>query len=394
MNDRPARMLLGCLTGNPDPETDWDAAVETAVQHGIAPMVYRRLKRSGNRDRVPAAAWDRLSSNYLAGAGRNARVFARLGPVLAALRGAGVPVIVLKGAYLAGAVYQDPALRPMCDVDLMVPRPGLAEARARLAGQAGIVPPTDDIEERCRLSAHLPEITVRGLAIELHWTILDPTGAIPVEPADLWDRARPARVAGQDALALAPDDLMLHLCLGVSCRDRLAAGLRPLCDIAETAARFQGELDWDRLARTARAWNAARHVGLALALARNLLAASVPGDIMERLVPGGVGPRVLAAAQTAILSRTGYAGLPPLFELLGARSAGDRAKLAWRRVFLSRAELATKYPESRDDRLPWRGYLRRLREVASAWRLHSRARSAPAGPGLDELAAWLEGERR
>jgi hypothetical protein len=392
-----AETLLDCLSGRPGPEVDWDEVVETAVSHGAAPLLFRRLKRGGMRGRLPARAWDRLRSNYLAGAGRNRRLFHHLEPVLGALRRAGIPVIVLKGAFLAGAVYDDPALRPMCDADLMVPRAEIARALATLLDLGGTTARSPDIDATCRLSAHLPPVVIRELTVELHWTIVEPTGPVRVDVDGLWRRARPAVVAGVDVLALCPDDLLLHLGVGAASRDRLATGLRPLCDIAATVDRFRDELDWTRVARRAREWSAARHVGLVLALVRDLFASGVPDRAIADLVPGGIERRVLALAREAALGRTGYAGFPTLFDLLGARTFGAKLKLAWHRVFLSRAELADRYPDSRNSRLPGRFYWRRVRDVTRTWRLHARARGRlnSAGPSGDvSLAEWLNAGTR
>jgi len=84
------------------------------------------------------------------------------------------PVIVLKGAYLAEAVYGDVALRPMCDTDLMVPRAELPRAQAVLLDMGGVQQQPAGNELLWREHHHPRPVVLRDLSIELHWTITDP----------------------------------------------------------------------------------------------------------------------------------------------------------------------------------------------------------------------------
>ena len=81
---------------------------------------------------------------------------------LAALKGAGIPAAVLKGA-AAGLYYPDPALRSYGDVDLMVAPADLGRARAGLlaAGFNG-----EDDEGPCD---HHVGLGKDGVRLELHW---------------------------------------------------------------------------------------------------------------------------------------------------------------------------------------------------------------------------------
>jgi hypothetical protein len=53
-------------------------------------------------------------------------------------------------------------------------------------------------------------------------------------------------------------------------------------------------------------------------------------------------------------------------DLLGARSLGDKVKLFWDRIFLSRDEMAAMYPASRDSRHLLSYYVLRFRDVTRA----------------------------
>jgi hypothetical protein len=374
--------LLRCLSVDrsltPDPRSlthDWSAVVALADKHGLTPLLYQRLKQNDAQASVLPDAWERIRQVYVASSVRSMCLQRELWTVLQRLRNSGVAVIVLKGAYLAEVVYGDVALRPMCDVDLLVRKADLGRAQAALLDMGGEHQQFEDIESRCRRNPHLPQVHIRDLAVEVHWTIVSPLGPVRVDSAGLWDRARPATIAGVDVLALCPEDLLLHLCLHAAYTDTLGAGLRPFCDIAETIHCFRDEIDWVQVAERAREWDATRHVGLTLHLADSLLAAGVPEDAPERLVPGGLDRRAFEAARQAVLTQTSYDQWLPFFDKMHATTLGARLKLSWKRVFLSRDEMAATYPASRDANHLYSYYVRRVGHLAESYATHSLRRA-------------------
>jgi hypothetical protein len=333
-----------------------------AVHEHVAPLLFKRLKESDVRAHVPADAWKRLRRAYFTSGDRNTRLYRELGTVLRCLRSAGVKVIVLKGAFLAEAVYGDVALRPMCDNDLMVPRAELARAEAVLLDLGHGHQQPEDIESLCRRGRHLPPVAVRGLAVEIRWTIATPTGPFRIDAAGLWDRAHPATIAGVEVLALSPEDLLLHVCMHASVGHGLGIGVRPFCDIAETIHRFRSEMDWAQVVERAREWDATRYVGLTLHLARSLLAVPVPEDVLVQLVPEGLDSRMLKQATECVLAEEpcfSWAVLP-FSNRFGDKSTWEKVKALWGVVFLSRDQMALRYPRSRDSEHLWPYYVLRL----------------------------------
>ena len=397
-----ADFLLRCLSFSPRPSIpdsplsahQWTEVLALADNHGLTPLLYKRLKQSVAQGGVPTDVWKRLRRAYLVSAGRGTRLFQELRTVLQRLRSSGVNVIGLKGAFLAEAVYGDVALRPMVDVDLLVREADLDKAQAVLIDIGGVQQEFEDIESRIKWRYHLPQVIVRDLAVEIHWTIAPLIGPVRVDAAGLWDRARPAVIAGVEVLALCPENLLLHLCLHAAYNESLGGGLRPLCDIAETTHRFRDEIDWVKVAERAREWGASRYVGLALHLAGSLLGAGVPDDVLEHLVPGGLDRRVFEAARQSALTRTGYDQWQPFFDKMRATALGDKAKLSWRRVFLSRDEMAATYPASRDMRYLYFYYARRVGHLVRSYTTHTLRRARlMLGRGRDRNAAlvrWLK----
>jgi hypothetical protein len=301
---------------------------------------------------------------------------------------------VLKGAFLAETVYGDIAVRQMCDVDLMVPGAELPRAQAVLLDMGGTQRQSDN-DELWSGHHHLLPVVIRGLVVELHSTIASPTGPFRIDVAGLWDRARPATVAGVEALALSPEDLLLHLSLHICHVHRLSCGLQPLCDISETTHRYRGEMDWSQVAHSAREWGAVRYVGLTLHLARSMMAAEVPDDVLERLVPGGLDPRLLEAARQFVLAGTDYVQWMPALDLASARSLTDKARLVRERLFLSRDEMAAKYPRFRESRHPYLYFAIRVTDAIRTFWSYTLRRGLPLIRTREQdrnvsLANWLK----
>jgi len=92
-------------------------------------------------------------------------------------------------------------------------------------------------------TAYLAEIYRSGIECDLpgHHDV-DMNGVLPVRFDRIWEAARAVDFHGQEAFVMAPEDLLLSLCIN-SCRKRYFR-LKHLFDIAETVHRL--DLDWNR----------------------------------------------------------------------------------------------------------------------------------------------------
>src|SRR5439155_8542421 len=88
---------------------DWDYVVESAVRHGVAPLVHRTLARLEPPATVPAAELAQLAA---VSERRSVRLFGVVTEIVAALAAAGVRTLGLKDLGLALEVYPEPGLRP------------------------------------------------------------------------------------------------------------------------------------------------------------------------------------------------------------------------------------------------------------------------------------------
>jgi hypothetical protein len=269
-------------------DEDWEMVARLAEWHRVAPLFLRRLHNLTPTPAIPDATAALLRDCHQRTAMRNMLRLRELARFLRALSDRGVDVMVLKGAYLAGAVYGDPALREMKDVDLLVRRRDLADAYRVLLEFGDNAGGTADLESmvevECARHHHLPPVSVPNVGpVEMHWTITPPGVDVALDMDHLWDRADETWVAGTRAFGLAPDDLLLHLSLHAALQHRFRMRLRHLCDVAATLTKFRDQLDWDRLAAVANASGASRFVYCTLRVAESVLGAPVSPEGVNRL---------------------------------------------------------------------------------------------------------------
>jgi hypothetical protein len=196
--------LLTLLRGEPIhgiPPSEWMTALDVAEQENILPWTAACLSATG--------PWNSQLAVRLHEIRRNTQISAflwssTLKTTLAEFHRHGIPVIALKGPWLAERLYGDAALRRYGDLDLLVRRPDISRAED-LLDELGFSPTRrrDDYERPWR----------RGnITIEVHHDVENPL-TFEFRIAEAWQRAQPAEFHGVPAWLLAPQDERLFLCL-------------------------------------------------------------------------------------------------------------------------------------------------------------------------------------
>lgn len=308
--------------------SEWENVIRLSARHGVTPLLYYRLKAAGLSANLPDAIQQRLRVIYLQSAARNIRLYHELSKVLTVLKDNGIPVIVLKGAYLDEVVYGNTGLRTMDDVDILFRKEDLGRAQ-QLLMDAGY------------LSGN------SGLLLDVHWGIDLSIADLDIDMERLWKSSRPAAIAGVEVLALSPEDFLLHLCLHL-CFHHLFefAGLRALCDIRETIMHYHSQIPWEQVRRNAKEWGASNSVYLTLLLARDMICAQVPDDVLEDLKPEKVDLQVKEWAIEQIFRQTSDApSLSPYFWQLWKPGPFREKAASFRKLLFPSPEFVSqKYP--------------------------------------------------
>jgi hypothetical protein len=282
---RPASsaLLRACLHRGPAAGSaweDWRAAVgdigdalrsDAGGLRGLLPLLHDAVAR--NAFPVEQQSLSVLRTARLREEMRARTYAAAAGEVLSLLAAAGVEPLVLRGAALAGTVYERPELRHCHDLDLLVRPEELPAATAALACD-----PVHLLATQADDGAHAAHAS--GLPVKLHTRLFRiPYYDAPLE--QLW-RHREATTIGRTPASIpAPADMLVHVCGHAACsRSRL--NLRWACD-AWLLLAARGDLDWavalDRVA--------ASRLGLPLLVLLGYLAdqlgAPVPPEVRAAL---------------------------------------------------------------------------------------------------------------
>ncbi len=227
----------------------WDAVRDLVEREGIAPLLYATMR---GRHWLPADLEDAWRLAYFANARRNLLVFHELARLLEQLAAHSIPAIVLKGAALAEAVYGNPAVRPMCDVDVLIHREDAAAA-LRLLADMGYTSPQAEARAGDTL-AYENEVLLRRpgaqeMTLEIHWSLFDsPYYQHRLASAWFWETAAPLRIENVTTRMLGPEALLLHLCGHLLLHHGSGAPrLLWLHDIAEVLMAYRDTLDWNHL---------------------------------------------------------------------------------------------------------------------------------------------------
>lgn len=275
---------------------DGDRLEALARQHRVGPLLHAATPPGAP---LPQRLRSRLRASYLGTLRKNSVALALGRELLDGFARADVTAAPLKGwALLEGphAVYADPGLRPMDDLDVMVPREEVAAARHVLEGQGFRLvsgAPEARLAGGHELAFHRP-VAGMHVFVELHWAwagreSLLRSLALPgaaflelLEPAHRVDAAAAtARARAAHALFVA-----VHAARHAFCRWIWLVDLHRLLAAAD-------ERTWQLLAAQAHTLRARRPLWIALEQAHELLGTPVPAGLLEALAPGPLRRRAI-----------------------------------------------------------------------------------------------------
>ena len=281
MNDATYQLLALCARAECRPihyqqialaagsATDWEDVLAQAERHYLSPLLYAHLRVADVP--IPAAVRQELRSRSMHHLVANQVRTRVLCDILSACEAARIPVLVLKGAALSHIIYPDISLRPMSDLDLLVPTSEAHRAQQVLAGLGFEVPPLSGSMPYHR---HLAEVTKYveevPVTVEIHHKLYSDyfdSAFSYIRAAILGRQIKrdqsqmalegvigppyPFTVGGLAAHTLGHEDALGYLCRHlVSHVNAWDFGrLIWVADIVSLAERFAAEIDWERVKR-------------------------------------------------------------------------------------------------------------------------------------------------
>ncbi len=246
----------------------------------LIPLLYRNLKSIG----VETDLLGRFKGIYRRAWYQNQLALHRLSAVLRSFHEMGIPTLILKGAALAHLYYRDLGLRPMADIDVLIPTNKAIEALQRLI-QSGWKPEKDCPQKitpeyllavkACNLAREETDIK-----LDLHWHVFQECLG-PEADVDLWEGSIPIICGGEESRALSPSDQLLHIC-SHAMEWNAVAPMRWVADASAVIATTP-DFDWARLLAQARKRNLTLVLQYMLPYLNELVDAPIPGLVLKQL---------------------------------------------------------------------------------------------------------------
>jgi hypothetical protein len=242
---------------------DLDAAAHLAVAQRVSPLLWRALEAAGLAD--ASTEWGAIVKRDAVRCHAQSRlVLPRIGTLaLEPLAAAGLEPLVIKGAALAHR-YPDPGLRPMDDVDLVLP-PHQIDAGAEALLAAGWA--WHETPARQKHEVQFTHQSLPGLHVDLHRSLgtwRNRSNRLTTE--QLWSARQPNTLFDTPTFVLPPalDFVMLAAHAGKPWHtfDRLIW-------IVDLSIAANG-VDWEEVARIATEARSEVAVAVGLTLARNI----------------------------------------------------------------------------------------------------------------------------
>ncbi|HUF11283.1 MAG TPA: nucleotidyltransferase family protein [Rhodothermales bacterium] len=242
---------------------------------GILPLLYANLLSAGVVDPL----MDGLKKRYTITWYNNQILLNRISRLLAHLGGAGIQTILLKGAAMTIAYYEDHGVRPMGDVDVLIQHEDVLRASTVLAA-SGFDPSTPMSARAMRYMHGAHFVDERGFSVDLHWRLLWEADAPEVE-ADLWNSARDTATGDASTRVLDPTYQLFHVLVHGARWN--SAPLRWVADAVTITNTRSDEVDFERIATIARALGLHLPVVQALRYLGDTWSVQVPETVLASL---------------------------------------------------------------------------------------------------------------
>ncbi|HZG54598.1 MAG TPA: nucleotidyltransferase family protein [Pyrinomonadaceae bacterium] len=279
LEERHAARLRELLDG----ALDWDFIQSFGRSHGLLPLLYSHLHACAP-EKVPPAVYEKLREQFRRISALNLYLSGELLRLLKLFAAHDIAAIPYKGPALAALAYGNIALRHFGDLDILVrPRDVLRVMRLLVAEGYTLHPPLNDVQQALmlRTQCNLPFTRdAHRLIVEIHWRVSARLFSSPLDEDALWENPRHVAFEGTQVNALAPEDLLLSLC--VHGAKHLWERLSWIADIAQLL-EVHPDLNWEGLLERARRTGTERMLLLGLHVAHDLLGARVPAQVGERM---------------------------------------------------------------------------------------------------------------
>jgi hypothetical protein len=307
--------------------------------------------------------------------------------------------VFLKGAYLAYCVYPHPALRPLRDLDVLVP-PAQEDAARHALLAAGLLESPHHAhvpDEYQDTTQHQQPLLAGTVMLELHRRLFHleqghSRGQDLTDDPAFWSRRMRANIAGTPVLVPSHTDQLIHLMVHGVQDHYLSSGPLLLSDLALLA--HAPEVDWPTVRHTVARLGLERVASLALALVHAYCGSTPLTQLADGHSPEVPTEVIARAVPLMLCSRHPGMDTRVLRDLQSARSPLGKIGVLWRAACPPRITLAMVYEMDHHSPLIWTRYpawwWRHIsRRLGSLARGQGAQLARPDAAGFAQLQDWL-----
>ncbi|MCD4717740.1 MAG: nucleotidyltransferase family protein [Desulfobacterales bacterium] len=259
-------------------EVPWDHLVVLAGIEGVDGFVYYHMNRLGLLNSLPKSVLPKLEESYARTRKRTLAILKEAEVLSTRLEKARIPVIALQGLPLIKTLYQDPGLRQLGDMDLMV-KPGDKDRLKELLCQAGFLSPYPNYPDLLFKSDVLIDIHTHVLNLD---RIKSRRYLFPENLVPMWEKAIPLFDQADGLLILDPCDNFIAL--AAHALKHSYSRLIWLVDLHEFFIKWANNaIGLDELIGRARFWHQERVVLYALILVERIFDLKIPFWVKREL---------------------------------------------------------------------------------------------------------------
>ncbi|MCK5686756.1 nucleotidyltransferase family protein [bacterium] len=242
----------------------------------LLPLLYQNLLEH----RIKASQLTRYKGVYRRFWLSNQLLFNRIKPVLAALHEAGIEILFFKGAGLVVGCGLNYALRPMDDIDFLVPGKSTLEA-IKIIEELGWQPKSKSASGFHTMNHAATYHDGRGHFVDLHWHSLmrDMTGNYET---GYWERSFSASLDEIPVKIMGITDQLIHICIhGI--RWNWIPPIRWIADAVILIETSGTAIDWDYLVEHSEKLGVTLTMYQGLRYLKNEFDISVPDHVLRYL---------------------------------------------------------------------------------------------------------------
>ncbi len=242
-------MLRACLLRDKEALTAWNTWRSSTefdtLDHGsnrLLPLLYYNLNLLGIEDPL----MNRMKGIYRYYWAQNQLLFHHAAVILDAFQQNKIETMLLKGGALVSLHYGDHGLRPMGDIDILIP-PDKAKLAIDLLQEANWQMKAEwmTVEKMLNRSYAGAFFNDQGGEIDLHWNVF-PHGRYPHADDDFWAESIEINFAGVPTRCENSTDLLLHVCVH-GARWNPIPPIRWIADAMIIFNSTTHEINWERL---------------------------------------------------------------------------------------------------------------------------------------------------